>query len=178
MGRLPKIVDQDLAAEVKSQLRRHKVSNDSSNQRKHRCPGIFEVDTDNVYKVSAHQCRVSKEETWKVYDVFFDINESQSGSATRAEYLAYIGKTPTVLGLRVQRRARLGDRFRESASPVSVVEFMRLFWRSLNDEDVATMSEYARLRQAYQTLLKPGFKACDAEMDRIFTNLDRNGDHS
>jgi len=144
-------------------------------QRSHRCVGVCEPSTINV---PVHQCRVSKEEMWKVYDVFFDINESQSGSATRAEYFAFIGKTPTVLGLRVQRRARLGDRFRDSASPVSVVEFMRLFWRNLNDADITEMTEWARLRQAYLTLLKPGFKASDTEMDRIFTNLDKNGDHT
>jgi len=69
------------------------------------------------------------------------------------------------------RRSNLETRFRRSAQPVGLQEFLEMIWPGLKDEDMKIMHRWAQLREAFSVLTNPNFGAMDSELRRIFDLL-------
>jgi len=109
------------------------------------------------------------ESVWAAVDVFFDFDRGHSGFISRSAYMAMLQEPPTVLRLRMLRRAKLELRFRKSAKPVSVEEFLRLIWPQVTPEDWTVMQKWAEQRRHHD--LSTNFRGADVESNRSGFNL-------
>ncbi|CAE8615936.1 unnamed protein product [Polarella glacialis] len=118
----------------------------------------------------ADRCsRCTMESVWAAVDVFFDFDRGHSGFISRSAYMAMLQEPPTVLRLRMLRRAKLELRFRKSAKPVSVEEFLRLIWPQVTPEDWTVMQKWAEQRRHHD--LSTNFRGADVESNRSGFNL-------
>merc|ERR1712037_177309 len=76
------------------------------------------------------------------------------------------------------RRARLETRFRASARPVTLEEFMLRIWPAANEKDLALMRRWAQLREAWSLLNGGNFRGYEIELKRVFEKLDEKGEGS
>eukprot|EP00439_Symbiodinium_sp_Y106_P036869 s1076_g4.t1 len=77
---------------------------------------------------------------WSACDTFWEIDTTHSGAITRQVYMDFLKYIcPTVNTLRMLRRARLECRFRCSAVPVRLEDFLAMVWPNATIEDTVAM---------------------------------------
>ncbi|CAE7438169.1 unnamed protein product [Symbiodinium microadriaticum] len=85
---------------------------------------------------------------WSACDTFWEIDTTHSGAITRQVYMDFLRYIcPSVNTLRMLRRARLECRFRSSAVPVRLEDFLAMVWPTATIEDRAKMLRWAELRE-------------------------------
>eukprot|EP00933_Yihiella_yeosuensis_P033666 TRINITY_DN27322_c0_g1_i1.p1 TRINITY_DN27322_c0_g1~~TRINITY_DN27322_c0_g1_i1.p1 ORF type:complete len:435 (+),score=59.37 TRINITY_DN27322_c0_g1_i1:82-1386(+) len=123
-------------------------------------------------KVKPERCsRCTIDAVWAACDVFWEFDRDHSGVISRKEYIDLLGDQPTVTRLRVLRRAKLERRFRASAEPLTVEEFLLLMWPKATEADKVIMRRWAQLRQAYDMMQCPKFKGSQQEMEKVYELL-------
>lgn len=112
---------------------------------------------------------------------------------TRDGYIASLSVAPTVDRLRMLRRSGLEQRFRKSAHPVGLQEFLRMIWpaaqeqhkiptmrgaqrRKEDERDMQLMERWAKLREAWSIVHNKNFRSTDNEMNRIYNLCAENGE--
>ncbi|CAL1170563.1 unnamed protein product [Cladocopium goreaui] len=85
---------------------------------------------------------------WSACDTFWEFDTAHSGAITREGYINLMRECATVNTLRMLRRARLEFRFRRSAAPVLLEDFLLMIWPKATSEDRARMMRWAELREA------------------------------
>lgn len=119
----------------------------------------------------------SKEEMWAVYDVFRFFTGGMQFKIERAVFLKRLKDCITRRQKWVVNKARLTERFRESAQDVTLEEFVKMYWPRTSPSQMNTLIQWCHLREA-QAVLKSGVEASDAKtLRRIFDLLDANQDH-
>jgi Ca2+-binding EF-hand superfamily protein len=122
---------------------------------------------------SAERCgRCSREAVLIAVDVFLSFDPDRKGFISREQYRDSLKEPPTVERLRVLRRSNLEDRFRRSAQPVYLEEFLYMVWPGLKEKDLQTMLRWAQLREAFSVLKGSQFKAHDLQLRQIYDLLD------
>jgi Ca2+-binding EF-hand superfamily protein len=109
---------------------------------------------------------------WGAVDVFLSFDPERKGHISRQQYRDRLKEPPTVERLRFLRRSNLEDRFRRSAQPVQLQEFLRMVWPDLKEKDLQIMMRWAQLREAFSVLKGSQFKAHDLELRQIYDLLD------
>jgi len=107
---------------------------------------------------------------WSACDTFWEFDTAHSGSITREAYIDLMRESATVNTLRLLRRARLEGRFRRSAAPVTLEDFILMVWPKATVEDRAKMMRWAELRECYD-IISHNFSAADPELERVFRLL-------
>lgn len=115
--------------------------------------------------------RCVREAVWAACDVFWTFDQHFSGEISRSQYSTSLAEAPTVERLRMLRKSQLDMRFRRSAKPVTLEEFMSMIWPGASAEDVKMMRQWARLREAYTVVTLPNFRASEADLRRVFDLL-------
>lgn len=129
---------------------------------------------------SVERCsRCTKEEMWAVYDVFRTMDEARKHRISRKNFFNpdRLGG-PSLMELRVLRKARLDERFRHSAEDITLEEFLQLVFPGCSRGDVQKMMHWARLKDAQAVLRDPKFRAEVPQLRQIFDILDENGDEN
>lgn len=108
---------------------------------------------------------------WSACDTFWEIDTTHSGAITRQVYMDFLRYIcPSVNTLRMLRRARLECRFRSSAVPVRLEDFLAMVWPTATIEDRAKMLRWAELRECYD-IISHRFSATDQDLEKLFTLL-------
>lgn len=128
------------------------------------------------FKDKCKRCPI--EAVWAACDVFWQFDVHHTGAITRSEYMARLGGDPSATRLRILRRSRLETRFRKSARPVHLEEFLQLCWPNAEEDDMALMSRWCQLREAKSVLLESNFRGVESELRRVFDLLDGFGQGS
>lgn len=115
--------------------------------------------------------RCVREAVWAACDVFWTFDQTFSGEISRTQYSSSLSEAPTVERLRMLRKSQLDMRFRRSARPVTLEEFLCMIWPGALDEDLALMRQWARLREAHAVAHTPNFRAGEADVRRVFELL-------
>jgi len=115
--------------------------------------------------------RCTMEAVWAACDVFWELDVAHTGQISRPEYIIRLSEPPNVMCLRMLRRSRLENRFRESAQPVSMEEFLRLLWPAAKDTDIVLMRRWSELREAHSIGLQDNFRGTEPELSRMFHHL-------
>lgn len=131
-------------------------------------------------RIPVERCsRCTKEEMWAVYDVFRSMDRGRKHKISRQDFFHPDNhKSPTLIELRTLRKARLDERFRNSAEDITLEEFLSLVFPGCSQRDLRTMKRWARLKDAQEVLRDPKFRGEAPELRRIFDLLDENGDES
>jgi len=117
--------------------------------------------------------RADRTLVWAACDTFWTFDRSRCGEITRDQYIAQLAEAPTVIVLRMLRKSRLEARFRKSARPVRIEEFLRLIWPSATDKDFETINRWVQLREAWTVLNDRRFHGSDAELRKVWDLLAR-----
>lgn len=125
-------------------------------------------------KENEYCTRCSREAAWQACDVFWSFDITRTGEITRQQYVISLAQHPTVQRLRFLRRANLESRFRGSARPVKLEEFLLLIWPKASEDDLRMIRCWANLREAWNIVHDPDFRGLDQEMRRIFDLLDQD----
>lgn len=115
--------------------------------------------------------RCVREAVWAACDVFWTFDQTFTGEITRPQYSTGIAEAPTVERLRMLRKSQLDMRFRRSARPVTLKEFLSMIWPGALEDDLALMMTWARLREAHAVVITPNFRAGEADIRRVFELL-------
>ncbi|CAE7159439.1 unnamed protein product, partial [Symbiodinium pilosum] len=107
---------------------------------------------------------------WSACDTFWEFDSAHSGEITREAYIDLMRECATVNTLRMLRRARLEFRFRRSAAPVTLEDFLAMVWPKATVEDRAKMLRWAELRECYD-MIRHNFTATDQDLDKLFKLL-------
>lgn len=130
-----------------------------------------------VVRDTAERCgRCTMEAVWSACDVFWEFDGKHTGRITRQEYILASNNPPNVMRVRLLRRSRLAARFRDSATPVTLDEFLRLIWPLLQEKDFKLVRRWAQLREAHSTIVRSNFRGQDAELSKVFEHLDPQGE--
>lgn len=126
---------------------------------------------------SSEQCtRCSMELVWNASDIFWEFDRGHTGQITRSDYFDMIAEPPTVMRLRIQRRAKLDSRFRLSVKPVTFEEFLQLIWPSATKHESQVMRRWSQLREAWHVLARDIFRGHESELKKVFDHLDVRGE--
>lgn len=140
--------------------------------------------------------RCSREAVWTACDVFWTFDPkwfawstgltntapSKDGQPehpkeiTRQGYVQALSFAPTVDRLRMLRRSGLEQRFRKSAQPVDLKEWLTMIWPAATHRDMLMMMRWAKLREAWSIVHGREFRSTDAEMNRVFDLLSESAD--
>mmetsp|Transcript_85987 Transcript_85987/g.161972 ORF Transcript_85987/g.161972 Transcript_85987/m.161972 type:complete len:428 (-) Transcript_85987:117-1400(-) len=90
---------------------------------------------------------------------------------TREGYIQALSFAPTVDRLRMLRRSGLEQRFRKSAQPVDLKEWLTMIWPAATRRDMHMMTRWAKLREAWSIVHTVQFRSTDNELNRIFDLL-------
>jgi hypothetical protein len=94
---------------------------------------------------------------------------------TRRDFFEGVRGCTSLKQLEVMRKARLKERFRESAQDLPLEEFLRALWPAAADKDMPKMIRWCQLREAQSVFL--GVLPNDAHgLRTVFDILDINGD--
>jgi len=115
--------------------------------------------------------RCTMEAVWAACDVFWEFDVAHTGQISRPEYILRLSEPPNVMRLRMLRRSRLENRFRDSAQPVTMEEFLRLLWPAAKDRDFVLMRRWSELREAHSIGLQDNFRGTEPELSRMFHYL-------
>lgn len=107
---------------------------------------------------------------WSACDTFWEFDTAHSGAITREAYINLMRECATVNTLRMLRRARLELRFRRSAAPVLLEDFLLMIWPKATVEDRTRMMRWAELRECFD-IVQHNFGATDQDLDRLFRLL-------
>jgi len=107
---------------------------------------------------------------WSACDTFWEFDTAHSGAITREGYINLMRECATVNTLRMLRRARLEFRFRRSAAPVLLEDFLLMIWPKATSEDRARMMRWAELRECFD-IVKHNFGATDQDLERLYRLL-------
>lgn len=107
---------------------------------------------------------------WCACDTFWEFDTAHSGAITREAYINLMRECATVNTLRMLRRARLELRFRRSAAPVLLEDFLLMIWPKATVEDRTRMMRWAELRECFD-IVQHNFGATDQDLDRLFRLL-------
>jgi len=139
----------------------------------HSSPSATQPARPKMARDPSERCsRCTMEAVWAACDVFWEFDVSHTGRITRPAYIQQLGQTPTVMRLRMLRRARLEARFRDSAQPVTLDEFLRLLWPAAQEKDFKLMRRWAQLREALSVMQSENFRGQDHELNTVFAHLD------
>lgn len=105
-------------------------------------------------------------------DVFWLFDPNWTGEISRTRYVAGLAESPTVDKLRMLRKSSLENRFRLSATPVSMSEWISMIWPGSTEKELELMMRWAALREAWSIVHRPGFRGLEQEMNRVFHLLD------
>lgn len=115
--------------------------------------------------------RCVREAVWQACDVFWTFDQTFSGEILRSQYSTSLAEAPTVDRLRMLRKSQLDMRFRRSAKPVTLKEFLCMIWPGAVKEEISMMRQWSRLREAHAVVMAPNFRASDADVRRVFDLL-------
>lgn len=118
----------------------------------------------------AIDAKCSPEAVWSACDTFWEFDTAHSGAITREGYINLMRECATVNTLRMLRRARLEFRFRRSAAPVLLEDFLLMIWPKATSEDRARMMRWAELRECFD-IVKHNFGATDQDLERLYRLL-------
>ncbi|CAJ1436549.1 unnamed protein product [Effrenium voratum] len=107
---------------------------------------------------------------WSACDTFWEFDHAHSGAITREAYINLMRECATVNTLRMLRRARLEFRFRRSAAPVHLEEFLLMLWPKAMEEDRLRMMRWAELRECFD-IVSHNFGASDQDLEKLFRLL-------
>lgn len=128
-------------------------------------------------RASTERCEHSTmEDVWSACDVFWEFDPQHTGKITRPQYLSLISQPASVIRLRFMRRSRLEERFRNSAAPVTLEEFLQLLWPGAGQQELKQMRRWSRLREARTIMNDSSFRGSETELKRIFDHLDSRGE--
>mmetsp|Transcript_2201 Transcript_2201/g.4686 ORF Transcript_2201/g.4686 Transcript_2201/m.4686 type:complete len:381 (+) Transcript_2201:76-1218(+) len=121
--------------------------------------------------------RCTMEAVWQACDVFWEFDPTHTGQIARVDYVSRVCEAPNVMRLRFLRRARLENRFRDSAQPVSLGEFLRLLWPNAKDDEFKLMRRWSELRECRTFIAQENFRGSDIELNQAWNLLDpeKNG---
>lgn len=119
--------------------------------------------------------RCTKEAVWTACDVFWLFDTKYTGEITRKRYGDHLCDTPTVNKLRMLRKSGLEDRFRKSAQPVTLQDWITMIWPGSTQQELELMMRWAALREAWSIVHSLDFRCHDSEMTRIYELLDTEG---
>lgn len=156
------------------------IRQDGSDQQTGPWKIISKVRHDSIYQGGGdawgERCsRCTMDAVWIACDVFWEIDTRHTGFITRAEYIIRLAELPSVMRLRMVRRARLEARFRNSAKAVSLEEFLRLIWPAADEADLRLMRRWCQLRESRSVLHDGNFRGVENELRRVFDLLDGSG---
>lgn len=103
--------------------------------------------------------------------VFWSFDASDTGVITRDEYLLRLSDPPTADRLRFLRRANMEARFRQSANPVSLEDFLWMIWPSAPESDMRLILRWAHLHKARSAVLRPNFRGTELELRTVWELL-------
>jgi len=127
--------------------------------------------------ITVERCsRCTIDAVWTACDVFWEFDRNHSGGIQRREYMKCLAEPASVLRLRLLRRAKLEDRFRASARPVTLAEWLTLIWPQATPRDVALMNRWSQLREAWSIFNNNNFRGLESDLRRVFEFLDGNGE--
>lgn len=107
---------------------------------------------------------------WSACDTFWEFDTAHSGAITREAYINLMRECATVNTLRMLRRARLEFRFRRSAAPVLLEDFLLMIWPKATSEDRTRMMRWAELRECFD-IVKHNFGATEQDLERLYRLL-------
>lgn len=107
---------------------------------------------------------------WAACDTFWEFDAAHTGAITREGYINLMRDCASVNTLRMLRRARLELRFRRSAAPVMLEDFLLMIWPKATPEDRRKMMRWAELRECYD-VVRHNFGASDQDLDRLYRLL-------
>jgi hypothetical protein len=116
-----------------------------------------------------------KEEVWAVYDVFRLFSKGFQFKIDRNSYCKGLRSCVTLKQLNVVKRARLRERFRESAQDLTLEEFVRMYWPKTAEDSMSSLIRWCHLREA-QVVLDGSDAGEESVLRTIFDLLDINGD--
>lgn len=112
---------------------------------------------------------------WAVYDVFRLFSKGMQFKIDRGRFLTGLKDCVTLKQMEVVRRARLAERFRESAHDVTLEEFVRMYFPKPAEKSMSILIRWCHLREAQSVL--HNIESSDIYALRtIFDLLDANGD--
>jgi Ca2+-binding EF-hand superfamily protein len=120
-------------------------------------------------------CGINKEETWAVYDVFRLFSKGFQFKIDRSSFCKGLKSCVTLKQLNVVKKARLRERFRESAQDVTLEEFLRMYWPKTTEDSMSSLIRWCHLREA-QVVLDGTEAGEESVLRTIFDLLDINGD--
>lgn len=137
-------------------------------------PAVVPAD---IGKYAQERCTCcSKEDLWTLFDVFRSMDKRHRKRISRRDFLEALSDETTSAKARTLRRSGLHQRFRESASDVTLEELLKLVWPKATEEDMAKMLRWVQLREAQSVLREGGFRGDNGDLRKIFDLLDENQD--
>lgn len=119
----------------------------------------------------------TKKEVWKVFDIFKSMDRRKTQKVSRQDFFETMkGAEITVDQMRTVRRSCLIQRFRETASEMSLEELLYLIWPKTTQDDLTKMKRWTQMREAQTILRDQNFRGDHADLKRIYNFLDENGD--
>jgi len=116
--------------------------------------------------------RCSREAVWSACDVFWQFDHLRTGEITRKTYIEGLADPPTIEKLRMLRRSQVDYRFRSSAQPVALKEWITMLWPNMCEHDLDLMMRWAELREAYAIVHHKKFRCHETEMNRVYFLID------
>jgi hypothetical protein len=111
-----------------------------------------------------------------VYDVFRLFSNGIQFKVDRNSFCKGLHRCVTLKQLSVVKRARLQERFRESAQDMTLEEFLRMYWPKTAKDDMKSLIQWCHLREAQ--IVFDGNEASEESVLRrtYFDLLDVKGD--
>lgn len=103
------------------------------------------------------------------------MDQRECGSVRRCDFFEAITEHVTLEMRRTITRGDLHQRFRESASEMTLPELLGRIWPNANAGDRKTMNHWTKLRNACRVLSDPAFRGTRQDLKQIFDLLDADG---
>jgi hypothetical protein len=104
-----------------------------------------------------------------VYDLFHSLSKDGKSVVSRMDFFAGLKEQVSLDFLRLSRRSRLLDRFRQSAADITLDELLALMWPRATAEDLKQMRSWVALREASLTVTE----SPETDYDGVKTELGR-----
>mmetsp|Transcript_34050 Transcript_34050/g.90726 ORF Transcript_34050/g.90726 Transcript_34050/m.90726 type:complete len:177 (-) Transcript_34050:382-912(-) len=111
----------------------------------------------------------TREEVMAVYDLFHSLSKDGKRVVSRMDFFAGLKEQVSLDFLRLSRRSRLLDRFRQSAADITLDELLALMWPRATAEDLKQMRSWVALREASLTVTE----SPETDYDGVKTELGR-----